>query len=262
LAEVALGKIYTITQDFCTDEFLVYDSVQSIGQNTPNPATFKRLRFEGKWVTVPSGNLIRSGHDHSSFHHDDFQVHAAEQIKIRYIVTFGFRSSMQEMSSLKRKTKALLGQKPLSLDFPLHHACQIAAPAEYILVFLQAKPELAAIKNKEGDLALHLAAANKATSLQVIEALLVAFADGIKQQNNDGQAPLHAALQGRATREVLSLLGSHPEEFEEEPFAFMSDCDGCTHRLDIALFNEDLLNFLAENSQVTLWEHATVLNSV
>jgi len=70
----------------------------------------------------------------------------------------------------------------------------------------------ASIKDKKNQVPLHHAAANKRTTLQVIEALLAAYSDGAESKDEYGRLPLHVALKGRASYDVLkSLLQSYPE---------------------------------------------------
>ena len=60
-------------------------------------------------------------------------------------------------------------------------------------MLLQAFPDAAKEKDKDGNLALHYAVQNKAP-LEVVSALLQAFPDAAKEKDKDGKLALHYAV--------------------------------------------------------------------
>jgi serine/threonine protein kinase len=94
---------------------------------------------------------------------------------------------------------------------PLHLAARNkTASSEVIAALLTAHPGGAEEKDDNGNLPLHMAAANNASS-EVIAALLTAHPGGATEKDDNGILPLHMAAANNASSEVIAvLLAAHP----------------------------------------------------
>ena len=101
---------------------------------------------------------------------------------------------------------------------PLHVAAQNVAPvsSEVFAKLIEVYPEAVTAKNHDGDLAIHIAAANEAPEA-VMLALIAADPEVCKMADEGGELPLHTAAYNKASEAVLkckritrSLLPSAP----------------------------------------------------
>jgi len=81
----------------------------------------------------------------------------------------------------------------------LHHLCALSADCdELVLHLLEVKPNVAKIKTKKGDTALHVAADSNPSAL-VAQKLVELYPDAITARNDYGYTPLHIACRALAS---------------------------------------------------------------
>ncbi|XP_058024705.1 protein mono-ADP-ribosyltransferase PARP3-like isoform X3 [Ahaetulla prasina] len=93
LNEVALGKVYTITQDDCSlcKPPVGYDSVQACGRTEPDPACDKELILDGKKVLIAQGKpIVMTKYQNSSFSQSEYLIYRENQCCIRYLIQLHF----------------------------------------------------------------------------------------------------------------------------------------------------------------------------
>lgn len=112
-----------------------------------------------------------------------------------------------EMKPESIKLKTALGNNPL------HVAAQINAPIETFKVLILHKKSCASVKNLDGKVPLHYAAAlGEQATVEAIDVLINAYPSGaaIKEFKN-GSCPLHYACAFRAPEDVINdLISSYP----------------------------------------------------
>ena len=77
---------------------------------------------------------------------------------------------------------------------PLHSAIANGAKEKIIMKLLQFSPRVASIVDNDGLLPLHYVAAFVDTSVKAVEELIKAYPEGVVQESNDGDVPLHTAV--------------------------------------------------------------------
>ena len=83
--------------------------------------------------------------------------------------------------------------------------------SELVSLLLKRCPESAQIRNKKGQLPLHIALRSSA-ALEIVEAMLIAYPAAAADSTSDHELPIHIALTKRAAPECISaLLRSFPE---------------------------------------------------
>uniref|UniRef100_A0A671Q956 Poly [ADP-ribose] polymerase n=1 Tax=Sinocyclocheilus anshuiensis TaxID=1608454 RepID=A0A671Q956_9TELE len=93
LNEVALGKEYTITQDYPSLRKAPagYDSVVARESHEPDPSKDVFIEFDGKKVAVPQGKAIKQQqYQGSSFFNSEYLVYEERQCRIRYLLELKF----------------------------------------------------------------------------------------------------------------------------------------------------------------------------
>ncbi|XP_025962317.1 protein mono-ADP-ribosyltransferase PARP3 [Dromaius novaehollandiae] len=93
LNEVALGKLYRITEDDPTlrQPPAGYDSVLACGKTEPDPAQDKEVLLDGRKVLVCQGKPIpMSTYKDSSFSQSEYLIYQESQCRIRYLVQLRF----------------------------------------------------------------------------------------------------------------------------------------------------------------------------
>ncbi len=112
-----------------------------------------------------------------------------------------------EMKPESIKLKTVIGNNPL------HVAAQINAPIETFKVLILHKKGCASVKNLDGKVPLHYAAAlGEQATVEAIDVLINAYPSGaaIKELKN-GSCPLHYACAFRASENVINnLISSYP----------------------------------------------------
>ncbi|XP_070793172.1 protein mono-ADP-ribosyltransferase PARP3 isoform X1 [Pituophis catenifer annectens] len=93
LNEVALGKVYNITQDdysLCKPP-VGYDSVKACGHTEPDPACDKELILDGKKVLIPQGKpIVMTKYQNSNFSQSEYLIYQENQCCIRYLIQLHF----------------------------------------------------------------------------------------------------------------------------------------------------------------------------
>jgi poly [ADP-ribose] polymerase len=87
LAEAALGREHTITQDNSSLKAAPkgYDCIVARGQTEPDPTHDIVWTFEGKKVVVPQGKPIKqSKFGRSSFSQSEYLLYRESQVRLRY----------------------------------------------------------------------------------------------------------------------------------------------------------------------------------
>jgi ankyrin repeat protein len=83
-------------------------------------------------------------------------------------------------------------------------------PFDLVENILSVRAEAASVCTNNGDLPIHLAVQSKAT-VAIIRSLIAAFPDGLKMKDRDGDLPLHFAVRNSCYLEEIDLLiSSHP----------------------------------------------------
>lgn len=110
---------------------------------------------------------------------------------------------------------------------PLHLILCKCPPLDIIQIFIKYAPEVLKMEDTiNGSLPIHYACNKKGASLEVIQALLTASPDTIKVEDEDGQLPLHHAIYGGASLDVLNLMiESYPKGIDEK-YAKKKDYNG------------------------------------
>jgi poly [ADP-ribose] polymerase len=88
LAEAALGKEHTITQDNSSLKAAPkgFDCIVARGHTEPDPSHDLEWTFEGKKVIIPQGKPIKSKFTKSSFTQSEYLVYRESQVRLRYIL--------------------------------------------------------------------------------------------------------------------------------------------------------------------------------
>eukprot|EP01038_Epipyxis_sp_PR26KG_P006083 gene6083-8382_t len=80
--------------------------------------------------------------------------------------------------------------------------------------FLSSNPNATKLKNNDGNLPLHLAINGK-SSFETIQFILSSYPEALKIKNNEGNLPLHLASNGKSSFETIQfILASYPEAIE------------------------------------------------
>jgi ankyrin repeat protein len=98
-------------------------------------------------------------------------------------------------------------------DLPIHFAVQTKATLASKAALIAAFPDGLKIKDKDGDLPLHMLLKNcNDNSLGDIEQLLIGYPDAVKVQDKERELPIHYALRFKARTDVIHrLLDAYPE---------------------------------------------------
>ena len=96
-------------------------------------------------------------------------------------------------------------------DLAIHIAAANEAPDGVMLALIDADPSVCSTPDEGGELPLHTAAYNKASET-VLRRMIDAFPNAPKCEDNYRNLPLHVAVQNRAAITVIqTLLGEYPE---------------------------------------------------
>ena len=118
---------------------------------------------------------------------------------------------VRDLQKADRGLPRAVGEKNDDGDLSIHIAAANEAPEEVMLALIEADPEICKQADEGGELPLHTAAYNKA-SAAVLTRMIDAYPDSPKCCDNYKNLPLHVAVQNGAALEVITILvNAHKE---------------------------------------------------